>query len=133
MLSAPRTLFILGAKAGIIQDTLTAAPLIRTPPAPLKKRAYPLAGHLIEVTAQSHPLAQDTQLRGRFCSNALGGRAVSLCQCGGRYLVLPFCCGAGLDIRADHVTLTEACWSDAEVNATAASQLGRRSCTRGYA
>ncbi|MDD2557896.1 MAG: glucose-6-phosphate isomerase [Desulfuromonadaceae bacterium] len=87
-LDLARTLFILVSKSGTTQETLTNATLVREA---LKEAGLSPAQHMVVVTAQGSPLAQDTQLLERFyIDDFVGGRFSSTSAVGGVLLTLCF-------------------------------------------
>ncbi len=87
-LDLARTLFILVSKSGTTQETLTNAALVREA---LKEAGLSPAQHMVVVTAQGSPLAEDTQLLERFyIDDFVGGRLSSTSAVGGVLLTLCF-------------------------------------------
>ncbi|MDY0211581.1 MAG: glucose-6-phosphate isomerase [Desulfuromonadaceae bacterium] len=87
-LDLARTLFILVSKSGTTQETLTNAALVREA---LNDAGLSPTQHMVVVTAQGSPLAQDTQLLERFyIDDFVGGRFSSTSAVGGVLLTLCF-------------------------------------------
>jgi glucose-6-phosphate isomerase len=87
-LDLARTLFILVSKSGTTQETLTKAALVRKA---LKDADLEPAAHMVAVTGQGSPLAQDAQMLERFyIDDFVGGRFSSTSAVGGVVLSLAF-------------------------------------------
>ncbi|MFN2257321.1 MAG: glucose-6-phosphate isomerase [Desulfuromonadaceae bacterium] len=83
-----RTLFILVSKSGTTQETLTNAALVRTA---LEDAGLDPAAHMVAVTGQGSPLAQDERMLERFyIDDFVGGRFSSTSAVGGVLLSLAF-------------------------------------------
>jgi glucose-6-phosphate isomerase len=87
-LDLSRTLFILVSKSGTTQETLTNAALVRSA---LEDEGIDPAAHMVAVTGQGSPLAQDTQMLEHFyIDDFVGGRFSSTSAVGGVLLSLAF-------------------------------------------
>lgn len=87
-LELSRTLFILVSKSGATQETLTNAALVR---GALVDAGLEPAAHMVAVTGQGSPLAQDEHMLERFyIDDFVGGRFSSTSAVGGVLLSLAF-------------------------------------------
>lgn len=87
-LDLSRTLFILVSKSGTTQETLTNVALVR---AALEEAGLDPAAHMVAVTGQGSPLAQEAHMLERFyIDDFVGGRFSSTSAVGGVLLSLAF-------------------------------------------